>query len=790
VNVENTTGILYVENPGGKDSVYVGSYGSAPGGNVQGINGAVTVFGAGGTNLSVDDSGDSTGRTATLSNSPFIDGFLGAISGLAPANISWVPTSSATGGVTGLKVYGGTGSNTFNVANTSNFSFFDRTYLYTSSGNNTVNVENTTGRLSVDNLGGQASVYVGSNGSALGGNVQGINGFVYVSGSGGTSLTVDDSGDSTGRTAKLFEENIIGLAPAPIDWTPTSSATGGVTSLNVYGGSGGNTFKVTGTSNFYNETLLSTGTGNDTVNVEATTGALYIQNPGGQDSVYVGSNGSALGGNVQGINGAVTVLGPGDTVLTVDDSGDSTGRTATLSNSPFAFGSFIGAVSGLAPAPIQWIPTNRATGGVTGLTVYGGSGGNTFKVTGTSNFYNETLLSTGTGNDTVNVEATTGALYVQNPGGQDSVYVGSNGSALGGNVQGINGAVTVLGPGDTVLTVDDSGDSTGRTATLSNSPFAFGSFIGAVTGLAPAPIEWIPAGSTDGGVTGLTVYGGSGGNTFTITGTSNFSNATTLSTGTGNDTVNVEATTGLLSVNNSGGQDSVYVGSKGSVLGGNVQGINGEVIITGAGATALTVDDGGDTTGRTATLFNVPFVSTFIGGITGLAPANIEWIPAGSPSGDVTGLTVYGGSGGNTFNVAGTSNFSTTLNTGTGNNTVNVEATTGALSVNNSGGQDSVYVGSNGSALGGNVQGINGEVIITGAGATALTVDNGGDTTGRTATLASGPFFSTTLGLITGLAPANILWIPAGSPSGDVTGLTVYGGSGGNTFNVAGCRPG
>src|SRR5262249_35301864 len=128
------------------------------------------------------------------------------------------------------------------------------------------------------------------------------------------------------------------------------------------------------------------------------------------------------------------------------------------------------------------------------------------------------------------------------------------------------------------------------------------------------------------------------------------------------------------------------------------------------------------------------------------------------------------------------------LETGVGNDTVNVEATTGALSVNNSGGQDSVYVGSNGSALGGNVQGINGQVLIDGAGATALTVDDGSDTIGRTATLANGPipFFGNTLGLIAGLAPAPIVWIPADSAGGDVTGLTVYGGSGGNTVNVEG----
>src|SRR5262249_41930557 len=137
----------------------------------------------------------------------------------------------------------------------------------------------------------------------------------------------------------------------------------------------------------------------------------------------------------------------------------TTGRTATVSD---------GTITGLAPAAIQWVPTHSLIGGVFGLRVYGGSGGNTFTVTGTSNFYTFTNLNTGTGNDTVNVENTTGDLNVYNPGGQDSVYVGSNGSALGGTVQGINDGVDVSGTGATSLTIDDSGDTTGRTARLSD----------------------------------------------------------------------------------------------------------------------------------------------------------------------------------------------------------------------------------------------------------------------------------------------------------------------------------
>jgi hypothetical protein len=758
VNVEGTTGELDVVNPGGQDAVYVGSKGSALGGNVQGINGAVVVTGAGATVLTVDDSGDTIGRTATLSE--VLDGW---ITGLAPAPIICAPTSSATGGVTGLSVYGGSGGNTFRVYRTSNF--YRSTDLHTGTGNDAVSVYATVGALNIDNPGGQDSVTlasrVGNPLSPYNNLLSGITGPVNVSGAGATSLTLNDSGDTTGRTATLSDGAITGLSPATISWTPTSGASGGVTSLTVKGGSGGNTFTVTNTSNFLHHTMLNTGTGNDIVNVEGTTGALRVFNPGGQDRVYVGSNGSALGGNVQGIVGGVNVSGAGGTSLIVDDRGYTTARRATLSD---------GAITGLAPATISWTPSSTNSGGVYGLIIAGGSGGNTFTVTNTSNFWHGTLLSTGAGNDTVNVKATTGALAVYNPGGQDSVSIATAFANFHGPVQTINGPVTVYGPGATSLTVDDSVDTIGRAATLSDVAIG-GGRVGTITGLGPATISWIPTSSASGGVTDLTVKGGSGGNTFNVTNTSTFLTSTTLNTGTGGDTVNVSGTTGALNVVNPAGQDSVFVGGNGSALGGgNVQGITGAVSVSGAGATDLVVDDGGDTTGRTATLSD--------GAITGLAPAAISWTPTVLLSGGVTRLRVFGGSGGNTFTVTSTSTFATgaTYLFTAGNDVVNVKGTTGGLSVVSRGGLNRVYVGSTGSALGGNVQGINGAVIASGPGAIVLTVDDSGDATGRTPTLSDGT--------LTGLAPATISWTPTSTASGGVVTLSVYGGSGGNTFTV------
>jgi hypothetical protein len=137
-----------------------------------------------------------------------------------------------------------------------------------------------------------------------------------------------------------------------------------VEGLNVYGGSGGNAFNVTGTSSFYLYDYLQTGTGNDAVSITATTGGLTVYNSSGTDSVVVGSLAPATtGGTLASINGFVNVSGAGSTNLTVDDSGDTLARTVTLSNS---------AVTGLGnPALIQY------AGGVSSLTVNGSKAAST-----------------------------------------------------------------------------------------------------------------------------------------------------------------------------------------------------------------------------------------------------------------------------------------------------------------------------------------------------------------------------------------------------------------------------
>src|SRR5262249_22146411 len=109
------------------DTVTIGG----PGG-VQGITGTVHVANDNAlSTLIVNDSADPTGRNVTMSDT--------TIHGLAPADITYDSTAIGdVGGVPGLTVNAGTGSDTFTVTNTI---FGTTTTLNAGAGNDTVTVQ-------------------------------------------------------------------------------------------------------------------------------------------------------------------------------------------------------------------------------------------------------------------------------------------------------------------------------------------------------------------------------------------------------------------------------------------------------------------------------------------------------------------------------------------------------------------------------------------------------------------------------------------------------------------------
>src|SRR5262249_7778776 len=127
----------------------------------------------------------------------------------------------------------------------------------------------------------------------------------------------------------------------------------------------------------------------------------------------------------------------------------------------------------------------------------------------------------------------------------------------------------------------------------------------------------------------LTVDGGAGDTTYNILSTLGGSSTTTLNTGDGNDTVNVQTTAGTTAVNLGGGTDTVNVGSNAPQSAGNLAGIQGAVTVTGgSGADTMNLDDTGDGSPQSGTLTSSSITGLGMGasGIvySGLAALNLD----------------------------------------------------------------------------------------------------------------------------------------------------------------------
>jgi hypothetical protein len=273
--------------------------------------------------------------------------------------------------------------------------------------------------------------------------------------------------------------------------------------------------------------------------------------------------------------------------LVVDDSTDATQGVYTISASKYTGPTLLVNVVGFMGLGRTLLGgTQNNTFNITSTfsgepdTVTGNAGSDTFNVQSTSS---DTTLNTGAGDDTVNVFASGNApLNIHGQSGTDTVTLGGS-TVVPLGMQGLHGTINIdNAAGSTNLVLDDSQDTTARTATLSNDGTN-----GQVTGVSPATIHYVNSGTDS-----LTVHGGSGGNTFTVNGT--LVNAgvpntpTTLDKGSGpNNTVNVTATTAgtVLNLTGSGTPDTVKLGA----------GLAGTVNINEApGSTNLVLDLSGD----------------------------------------------------------------------------------------------------------------------------------------------------------------------------------------------------
>src|SRR5262249_30317789 len=113
------------------------------------------------------------------------------------------------------------------------------------------------------------------------------------------------------------------------------------------------------------------------------------------DTVTIGSKSPSTGGKLVNVQGKVTVIGGGGPVtVTADDSGDTSSRIVTVTDSGGA-----ATVTGLAPSTLI---VKKQGAGLPSLVLNGGGAGNTFDVAGIPAGIGVTI-NAGAGKDHVNV---------------------------------------------------------------------------------------------------------------------------------------------------------------------------------------------------------------------------------------------------------------------------------------------------------------------------------------------------------------------------------------------------
>jgi hypothetical protein len=431
--------------------------------------------------LNVNDQAATTGRVFTLT-------------GTSVQLIGSAPITFPFGGINFVNVNGGSGSNIYTISNTETYW---TTTVNTGAGSDTVNVLATSGTLNVNGQGGGGNDVLNlGNANSL----AGINGAVNVSnGPSYFQVNVNDGADNAYHPNVILSTvGLTGLAPAAINFSTMPIC---ISTLNISVGNGNNTYTITG-SQATQGTILNTGAGTDTVNVQAVAQPLTIngQGGGGSDVINLGAAGTLIG-----IIAPVTIFnGPSYFHVNVNDGADNAHHPNVIL-SP-------GGLTGLALAAINFSTTPIC---LSTLNISVGNGNNTYTITG-SQAYQGTILNTGIGTDTVNVQGITHPLSVNSAGGSgaDAINLGDAGNTLAG----ITAAVTVHASATDTLTINDQATTIGRTYT-----------VGA------ASVTWSggPALSYT-GVGSLVVNGGSGDDAYVLTGTS-ASAAVTVTGGSGNN---------------------------------------------------------------------------------------------------------------------------------------------------------------------------------------------------------------------------------------------------------------
>lgn len=666
------------------------------------------------------------------------------------------------------------GAQTFSVTDYSGNATLDA--AGNSASNVTTTITSSSGNLSLtgntvtESNGTTGTIILQSNGSDTYGSLNldggsGTNTFTINSWSGTGTVTLDGKGGGD-----TYVINFQSSGSFTVD--VSDSGASGTDTMITNGTATADTISVTGTAvTLGSQTADYSGIENLTVNTAANSEAVVVTstsiattvNTGSYtDTINVGSNATATtdsGGTLNNITSLLSVSGTSNyDTLNLDDSGDAGANTGTLTSST---------LSGLF-----------------------GSGGS-LSYTNIKNLN----LKLGSGTDTLDITSTSSTTGINSSLGTNTIDIGSNAATTnaGGVLSNIKGVLTITGnitTAATTVNVDDTGDTAVASGFLTSTTLkGFG---------------MVSGGIIYSGLSALNISLGSFGNIFTINNTNSYT-TTTLSSGTnadtvnlladsgttiingqgggdtinvfndgatttinessGNNTINIQNTSARTNINTSSGSNMIYIGSKSPALNGVVNGIQGAIYITGSGTDTLNVGDTGSQNSKTGYL-----TSTMLTGLN-MGASGITY------SGLQT-LIISLGSGGDTLNVLSTNSTTvTTVNTGTGINIINVTSNAPATT---------------GGVVGG-VNGIAGELIITGQGSDTLNVNDTGDTTGGTLTQttttltglgmgANGIVYSSIETLNISLGSGNVIFYIQGNPA--ITTENLNTGSGADTISI------
>ncbi len=483
----------------------------------------------------------------------------------------------------------------------------------------------------------------------------------------GTSLIIDPaSGANTFNItpAALASVSFIGTNPvpltidasgitAPTTYTFTATALqindgppipyGNISSLTLLGGSGSNTYTVMDTPTGIPLTI-DTGSGADVVHVLASHSSVSIMGGSGHLNVAIGTDGSkpvGTAGSLANIDGNVDVEDPtGTAQLAVDDGANNGINVATLTP---------GMLTGLAPATITWRVSN--------VQIYGGSFNSLYYVNGVSAAPTTTQLNPGNGSDTIYVTQASPNFTLNVGTGSYSVIL--NSSAAGSPFDTISGLAITGSSKRVSLAVNDTGDTTPRTVSLTASGIKAGPNAASIVSLSPTQLSGI------GYAAGL--------NTMLAVNLSGSTASLSVgNTGTNSQTaIDLEQITGNFTFTNQGtGQVSIGQSSH------TAQNVQGNLTLQNSGPVmGLAIDDSADPTARqihvSPTAIQGLFTATGNGvtlNLTGLDALTLD-----------TSL-------GSTIAVDQGYNLNTTLNTRGGTVTLNSLAAGSTLQVNGAAG--------------------------------------------------------------------------------------------------------